>query len=177
MRRVNIILVLLLAAQFAGCATTGKPIKVEQVRSIVPGKTAKTELLEMFGAPAAVAAKAEVLVIPGPLRFVSPNSNFRSSFPNRYSSRFDTDTFFALFASAAEHHRIYYFYHAVSYRHPVWYLVYFGEGGHMSTDRLWVLVDEQTGIVEDYAFKEYGEDMLFGRNPAGRGAMITEGGR
>lgn len=158
MKGPNLFLAVFLTALFLGCATTGAPIRTERVKSIIPGKSTKSDLLDMFGAPASVAAPGETLTL-------SSTAIMRKPFSNRFSYRLRADTFFALFPPADEYHRVYYFYHAVSYTYPVWYVLYFGENGKTKTDRLWVLVDERTGIVEDYAFKRYGEDTVFGRSP------------
>ncbi len=158
MRRANIFILVLLMMLLAGCATTGKPIRTEQVQSIIPGKSTKGDLLDMFGVPLAIASRDETLTLSSPAITGKP-------FSRQLSYRLRADTFFALFPPADEYYRIYYFYHVVSYTYPVWYVLYFGENGKTKTDRLWVLVNEKTGIVEDYAFKRYGEDTIFGRAP------------
>jgi hypothetical protein len=158
MKGPNIFLAALLAALFLGCATTGTAIRTERVKSIVPGKSTKSDLLDMFGAPMTVASRDEILTL-------SSTAIMGKPFSNRFSYRLRADTFFALFPPVDEYRRIYYYYHAVSYKYPVWYVLYFGENGKTKIDRLWVLVNEQTGIVEDYAFKRYGEDTVFGRSP------------
>jgi hypothetical protein len=158
MKGPNIFIALLLAGSLLGCVTTGTAIRTERVQAIIPGETTKSDLLDMFGAPASVSARDETVTLPSTAIMGSP-------FSNRFSYRLRADTFFTLFAPADEYHRVYYFFHAVSYTYPVWYVVYFGENGKTKTDRLWVLVDERTGTVEDYAFKRYGEDTVFGRAP------------
>jgi hypothetical protein len=158
MKGPNIFLALLLASSLLGCVTSGNAIRAERVKSVIPGKTTKSDLLDMFGAPASVSGRDETVTL-------ASTAIMRKAFSNRFSYRLRADTFFALFAPADEYHRVYYFFHAVSYTYPVWYIVYFGENGKTKADRLWVLVDEHTGIVEDYAFKRYGEDMVFGRAP------------
>ena len=105
-----------------------------------------------------IASRGEILTL-------SSTAIMGKPFSNRFSYRLRADTFFALFPPADEYRRVYYYYHAVSYKYPVWYVLYFGENGKAKIDRLWVLVNEQTGIVEDYAFKRYGEDTVFGRSP------------
>lgn len=149
---------MLLTASLLGCVTTGTAIRTERVKAIIPGETTKSNLLDMFGAPASVSARDETITLPSA-------AIMGKAFSNRFSYKLRADTFFALFAPADEYHRVYYFFHAVSYTYPVWYVVYFGENGKTKIDRLWVLVDEHTGIVEDYAFKRYGEDTVFGRAP------------
>ncbi len=158
MKGPTIFLAVFFAASLPGCVTTGTAIRTERVKAIIPGETTKSDLLNMFGAPASVSARDETLTL-------SSTAIMGKAFSNRFSFRLRADTFFALFASADEYHRVYYFFHAVSYTYPVWYILYFGENGKTKTDRLWVMVDEHTGIVENYAFKRYGEDTVFGRAP------------
>ena len=109
-----------------------------------------------------IASRGEILTL-------SSTAIMGKPFSNRFSYRLRADTFFALFPPADEYRRVYYYYHAVSYKYPVWYVLYFGENGKAKIDRLWVLVNEQTGTVEDYAFKRYGEDTVFGRLPQAKG--------
>lgn len=154
----NIILAVLLSTLLLGCATTGATIRTERVKSIVPGRSTKGELLDMFGAPEAIASQDETITLSSTAIMGKPISS-------RFVYSLGADTFFALFPPADEYHRVYYFFHAVSYKYPVWYVLYFGENGKTKTDRLWVLVNEKTGLVEDYAFKQYGEDTVFGRSP------------
>lgn len=76
-----------------------------------------------------------------------------------------TDTSFALFPEKNDYDMIYFYRYAFSYRYPIFLVVYMGEFGKTKTDRLWVLVNEKTGTVEDYAFKQYERDTIFGRSP------------
>lgn len=158
MKGPKIFLTALLTALVAGCVTTGAPIRAERVNSIIPGESTKSDLFDMFGAPAAVASRDETLTLSSTAIMGNP---FSYSFVYRLSA----DTLFALFLPVDEYRRVYYFCYAVSYTYPVWYILYFGENGKTRTDRLWALVNEKTGIVEDYAFKRYGENTVFGRSP------------
>jgi len=158
MKGPNIFLAVFLAASLLGCVTTGATIRTERVKSIIPGKSTKSDLLDMFGAPASIAERDEILTL-------SSTAIMGKPFSSRFSYRLRADTFFALFPLVDEYHRVYYYYYAVSYTYPVWYVLYFGENGKTKTDRLWVLVNEKTEIVEDYAFKRYEEDTVFGRSP------------
>jgi hypothetical protein len=78
---------------------------------------------------------------------------------------FDSDAFFELFLPLAEPgsaRRIYYHRH-VEDESTVWFLLFWvGSTGRTATDRLWTLVDERTGIVEDYAYQKSGEMLVFG---------------
>jgi hypothetical protein len=59
-------------------------------------------------------------------------------------------------------HRIYYYHHVRSSK-AGYVLVFAIYGGDPATDRLWVLVNEKTGIVEEFAFKKFEKPMVFGR--------------
>lgn len=136
-----------------GCAPllsiiTGPPLSEEDIKKIDPGKTPKAEILERFGVPMAVGAKGERLTIPR-------ESAWKSSGGIRLGGYYQTesDTFFELFSSRhniRDHHRVYYYYQAVSsgVASPVYKTV------RIRVDKLWVLVNEETGVVEDYVFKK-----------------------
>lgn len=104
-----------------GCSLkTGKPIPEVQVQAITPGKTTKDALFTQFGAPAAIMGKGEIAVINTPAVW----SGFAE---NRYTYSFSSDTFFELFPAAGapdEYRRVYYFCYTVSYKYPVWYIIY-----------------------------------------------------
>ncbi len=124
---------------------------------VEPGKTTKRELLKRFGPPVAIAAQDEMTVIPliydvPPLR---PG--------NTYAIR--SDAWFELFAaerSLTEYHRVYYYYALSRSRVLMFFWIFDYRGSSTETDRLWFLVNERTGTVEDYAFKEHGKQLLFG---------------
>ncbi len=158
MKGPNIFFAIFLTALFMGCATTGVPIGTERVKSIIPGTSTKSDVFERFGVPASIAVRDEILTI-------SSTAIMGKPFSSRFVYRLNADTFFSLFPPVDEYHRVYYFCYAVSYTYPVWYVLYFGENGKTKTDRLWVLVNEKAGLVEDYAFKRYEEDTIFGRSP------------
>ncbi len=150
----------LVSVMLLGCVTsTGAKISTEQVKSIIPGKSTKSNLLNMFGAPVTIASRGETLNIPSPCEAGFPLKLCRGSY------RLKAETFFTLFPEMAEDNIIYYYYHAVSYKYPIMLILYNRESGKTKTDRLWVLVNEMTGIVEDYAFKRYDEITVFGRSP------------
>ncbi|MGE5284964.1 MAG: hypothetical protein ACM3OG_08345 [Actinomycetota bacterium] len=148
----------------SGCSTslrTGKPIHEEQVRAIAPGATTKDELFERFGPPAAIAARGEIPAIP------TPSTSYE---PVRGSSSYniDANTFFELFPAARgsddsdDYRRIYYYRHVVERRVTYFLLLGLYTSGGTATDRLWILMDEKTGTVEDYACKKSGEGVFFG---------------
>ncbi len=156
MKGQTLILAVPLTMLLMGCMTTGKPISTDMVQTIIPGTSTRDDLLDKFGVPATIASRGEILTLSSP-------ANRKKQFEIAVN-RLNADTFFTLFPPADDHHRIYYFCYMVSYHYPVWYILYVGENGNTKTDRLWVLVDDKTGIVTDYAFKRYEKDTIFGRN-------------
>lgn len=170
MRRVAPVVAAALAALgLGGCIPsvtlrTGHPIVDNQVKAIVPGITTKTELFERFGAPAGIAARGEIVTIAFPATRPAP-------YPGETSCPVDADTFFELFPGAREpdeYRRVYYFRHVVNRKMNFFMLLALYGRGSTNADRLWALVNEKTGIVEDYAFKKSGALVLFGKpRPAG----------
>ncbi len=151
---------LLLGACLPGISrTTGRPIGDDGVDSIAPGTTTKSALFERFGPPAAIVARHEVAVVSTALVRSDP---FRGGQPS-YS--FDADTFFELFPSAmksGEYRRIYYYRRVESDGGIFYMLLAIYQTGKTKADGLWVLVNEKTGIVDDYAFRRYGGITRFG---------------
>ena len=82
-----------------------------------------------------------------------------------FSYSFDADTFYELFPASRgsdDFRRIYYYRHVVSRKMIVFMVLALYETGDTESDRLWVLVNEKTGIVEDYAFRKSGAATVFG---------------
>lgn len=137
------------------------------VAAVEPGKTTKRELLKRFRPPVAIAARDEITAVP----VAYDHPALRPG--NAYAIR--SDTWFELFSADREltdYHRVYY-YATLSRSHVLMFFWIFNyRGSSTETDRLWFLVDERTGTVEDYAFKQHGEPVLFGRprtaGPRGR---------
>jgi len=138
-----------------GCLTlfkySGTEIKEARVAQIQPGKTHKRDALEWFGAPITISARGEIVVVP---KVSVPDKEYRV--PQR-PTIVESDTFFDLFASDVEftkYHRVYYF-HFVESRNLTYYLLV-ATYDEIDTrfDKLWLLVDEKTGIVDDYFFKK-----------------------
>ncbi len=138
-----------------GCLTlfkySGTEIKTARVAQIQPGKTRKRDALEWFGVPMAISARGEIVMIP---KASVPDKEYRVP---RKSTVVESDTFFDLFASEVEftkYHRVYYFYFSES--RNLMYFLLLATYDEIDTrfDKLWLLVDERTGIVENYFFKE-----------------------
>lgn len=69
----------------------------------------------------------------------------------------ESDTFFELFApevELTEYHRVYYFYFSESRELMFFLILAMYDQIDTKFDKLWLLVDEKTGIVEDYFFKQ-----------------------
>ena len=115
---------------------SGLPLPQEAVARIEPRETKKTQILEWFGPPTAIVAKGDRLPITG--------------------DQTEAASFFELFSSKhtiSDYHRVYYYYHAVMKKQAVVLAVYIHEKTSINIDKLWVLVNEETGIVEDYVFR------------------------
>jgi hypothetical protein len=138
-----------------GCLTlfkySGSEIQAARVAQIQPGKTLKKETLEWFGAPMVISARDEIVVVP---KASVPDNEYR--IPRR-PTVVNSDTFFDLFSSKVEfteYHRVYYFYFSESKDLTYYFLVAKYDKIETKLDKLWLLVDEKTGIVEDYFFKK-----------------------
>ena len=146
----------LLILSLQGCVPapsfhSGVRLPQKTVDQLQAGITTKAELLEWFGLPLSVAAKGETLTIPRGQEWVGSGTRF-ASYEN-----VDADTFFELFATKnaiTERDRIYYYHHTVSSKYGVVIAVYVHETVNTRSDRLWVLVDEETGLVKDYVFRK-----------------------
>lgn len=138
-----------------GCLTlfkySGSEIKEARVAQIQPGKTLKRDALEWFGAPMVISARDEIVVVP---KASIPDREYRVP---RRPTIVNSDTFFDLFYSRVEfteYHRVYYFYFSESRDLTYYFLVAKYNEIETKFDKLWLLVDERTGIVEDYFFKQ-----------------------
>lgn len=130
---------------------TGERIRDDRVIMVEPGKTRKGELFEWFGAPTAVAGKDEIIIIPSAKVWLDSSILMGGYY------KINSDTFFDLFSTdyeLSEYHRVYYYHYIVSNGGVLIapFVVY--QTGGTKTDRLWALVDERTGIVEGYVFRE-----------------------
>lgn len=138
-----------------GCITlfkySGTEIKAARIAKIQPGKTLKKDALEWFGAPITISAPGEIVVVP---QATTPDKEYR--IPRR-ATIVESDTFFDLFSpevEITEYHRVYYFYFSES--KELMYFLMLATYDQIDTkfDKLWLLVNEKTGIVEKYFFKQ-----------------------
>jgi len=126
-----------------------------QTARIEPGKTLKKDALEWFGPPMIIAGLGEVVTLPDPTRL---DKTYKGP---RNLNTVEAAALFELFAAKHEfndYHRVYYFHHAKSKLTTYFFLVVaLYIDADTDFDKLWLLVNEQTGIVEDYYFRPMGE--------------------
>jgi hypothetical protein len=161
LRRIpSIVLVAALAlpASFGGCILpmpaqhTGNTIRSQQVKKIEPGKTTKQELFALFGAPMGIAVQNEETTILAPTEFRSEGILHRGSYEVQTETQFELFSVRHLFT---DYDRVYYYYDASYAKTGYFFLLYIYESGNAKVDRLWVLMNEKTGIVEDYVYREH----------------------
>lgn len=129
------------------------PFKQQTVDAIKPGITTREQVLGWFGIPMSIAAQDEKMYIKQPAYWL-PGPLLR---PGKIEE-FQPDTFLELFSSRhrlGEQHRVYYFYHSISQGYAVVLGFYINEKIHLDIDKLWVLVNEETGLVEDYVYHPF----------------------
>ena len=121
-----------------------QPFKVAQVKGIKRGETTKQQILEWFGPPVAIAREGRAMKIP--LLGLRKDG----------SEQVRSETFFELFSAKhglTEDHIIYYYYSSEIKRFD-FFLLYGGPlpatEEKLIVNKLWVLIDAKTGIVEDY---------------------------
>ena len=167
-RILHITLFVILAALYtSGCAPTRLDIiPMEQVQQIETDKTTKKEIFDKLGPPKAIAAKDEVSTFPaeriaGHGRLTPPH--YDSSIPiHEWKTRLpyyriDSHTLFELFSKdrqLTEYHQIYYYSDGIPRK-----------GVYEPESRLWILINEKTGTVEDYILRKHynavvGKDFL-----------------
>ncbi len=151
-RSVIALLSTLFALVLGGCFVVrervllDEALPVEHIREIRRGITTKREILERLGPPAAVARRGTTMVFPR-----GPALHGRADVPSA--------VFLELFspARALQDTDIVYYYDASRRNGTGVLVVPLIGGGYFSTEtvveRLWVLIDEGTGTVEDYVFR------------------------
>lgn len=128
-----------------GSFQSGESLQEKQIQQITPGTTTKQQILDLFGPPAALARKGSALIIPstGPGKVDYPDVQ--------------GETFFELFSSKrtlTERHVVY-FYSASETKSTRMMVLFAGTADNkVATDRLWILIDDGTGIVLDYIFRK-----------------------
>lgn len=119
----------------------------EHIRGIRRGATTRQEILERFGPPVAIARRGTTMVYPPP----GPEKRGRADV--------QSDAFFELFSTgrALRDTEIVYYYDSSRLKGTGILIVpLIGGGSHsmeVVVERLWLLIDERTGIVEDHVFR------------------------
>lgn len=134
---------------------TGEPIQEDRIKLIISGKTTKKEVFEWLGTPMAIATRDEITVILSPGVWGAAPS---AAPPNSY--KIQPETFFELFSGdheINEYHRVYYYQYVSSKKTGYVGPFFIYESGKTVSDELWLLVNEKTGIIEDYVYKKHKE--------------------
>jgi len=139
----------------AGCipfpaTMTGPSLPQETIAKIQPGKTTKAEVLEWLGPPITIGAKGEIVAVLRPTEWIKHNVLLGGSRDTEVA------TWFELFApkrETSDYHRVYYYYRAVTTRFDVPFPGMFVFDDTTIHDQLWILMNEETGIVEDYVLR------------------------
>ena len=119
----------------------------ERIRGIRRGETTRQEILERFGPPVAVARRGTTMVYPPP------------GSARRGRSDVQSDAFLELFSTGRplrDSDIVYYYDSARLKATGVLIIPLIGGGYHsreMVVERLWLLIDGNTGAVEDYVFR------------------------
>ena len=116
----------------------------DQIKMILPGKSTKQEILLWFGPPLAIARKGKVMKLPPPAGGEEHPDEVRwETFLRLFSPKHELTSF----------HSIYYYHYAESETEPVYFVYADRAEKKLVIDKLWILINQQTGIVEDYIFR------------------------
>lgn len=159
------ILILLFLSEgclFGGRYLADEPIGKKQVERVRPGQTSIREVLTWLGPPAAIARSGKTVIFPPPSMGKNGSLEMRS------------DVFFELFSSGRELRKeeVVYYYDASrqSSLGVIVILIVINFGGQTErakVERLWLLVDERSGIIEDYVYR------VADRNVRGTGSSLA----
>ena len=148
-RIVRVVPVVFLLACFAGCVVGSvqmdKTLTGELIEKIEPGKTAKGQILDWFGPPDVLARTGKTIKVPS----TDPK--------NPGLQEMDSELLFELFTvkhQIGDHHIVYYYADSEASVGGAFLLVAMAASTTMRQDRLWILINQNTGIVEDYVFRE-----------------------
>jgi hypothetical protein len=164
-RYTTVVLVLLC---LSGCCLIGgqylvdEPIGKKRVERIRPGQTSIREVLTWLGPPAAIARNGKTVIFP-------PPSMGKSGY-----LEMNSDAFFELFSPGRElrEEEVVYYYDP-SRQSSLGALVimivinFGGQTDRVKVERLWLLVDERTGTIEDYVYR------VADKNVGGTGSSLT----
>lgn len=111
------------------------------IDKIQRGESTKQEILDWLGLPKVIARKGKIIKAP-------------SNDPEKGMEEVDSELIFELFSEKHEigDHHIIYFYHSSATQFGMLFLPIVGSRS-VSTDRLWILINQKTHRVEDYVFR------------------------
>ena len=137
--------ILLAGINFWGCAMTSTEYDFtfdkEEIERIHLGKTTKEEILDWFGPPNAMATKGKIF------QFVSSSAGSKAEPPNN-------EILFELFSGKhqlANHHSVYFYSTSGTSGGEVLNM----RGTSPDINKLWVLVNQESGLVEDYVYRPH----------------------
>ena len=125
-------------------AEVGESLRDKDLKKIQLGQTTKQEILEMFGPPLAIARKGKILKLP------------RAGERKAGSEEIQSEIFFELFSTKytlnPEH--IIYYYFSTEVSGVGGFFLFVGKtSAELNVDKLWILINEKTAVVEDYIFR------------------------
>ncbi len=160
---INFVVGFFILICFAGCTISkqylsDEPIDKKEAERIRPGETSVREALTLLGPPIAIARHGHNMVFP-------PRATNAALF-------LDADSFLELFSSnrVLREEEVVYYYKASREKLSaffVFFLVINGGGYTEQTEvqQLWLLVNEKTGIIEDYRYQDAGQPVAGSASP------------
>lgn len=136
---------------------SGRRLDAALLHEITPEQMGKDDLYTLCGWPSAI-------ILPDDTASLRIVPRAAATPLSRGAYRVDTAAYYELFArrrTLGEAHQIVYYEHLTSHNFLWMLLILYYSQGEATADRLWVLVNEETGLVEDYAFKKHGEPTIF----------------
>jgi len=135
--------ILLAGINFWGCGMTSTEYDFtfdeEEIERIHLGKTTKEEILDWFGPPNAMATKGKIF-------------QFASSSAGIKAEPISNEILFELFSGKhqlANHHSVYFYSTSETTGGQVLFIL----GTSADINKLWVLVNQESGLVEDYVYR------------------------
>ena len=145
----NFIKLSVICLMFAGCVMTDHSfigddtVNKINVNKIIKGQSHKSMVLDLLGPPQAIARAGKDIMMPAKQGAVSIKVN--------------SDTLFELFSADNEitpDHIVYYYDNNKRYGTGVLFVVVGSHELRTESSRLWVLINDHTGIVDDYRFRK-----------------------
>ncbi|MEN8302453.1 MAG: hypothetical protein ABFQ64_00110 [Campylobacterota bacterium] len=150
-----VILLVMSGCAYAPPMITGSKFESKSISQIKIGTTTKDEIFGLFGPPRAIAIKEEPLYIYQPAKWKSSGIRSGVAISSDEVIRQMPDAFFEIFSTRnkiTDIHRVYFYYYAKSSHYAIVIGVPVYEKSSLYIDRLWLLINEETGIVEDLHF-------------------------